>query len=352
MRPTVYLSSATAAAVFAAATLLGACTDLTIAAPVASADSLSAAAFPPGPTGTSLQPAGGGGGSPTPKPPIQGNCWPGCIVHGPGRILFVDAHTATAYTVNRDGTDLRSQVVGAAEPTWWPDYKGFAFTKASGGASTLVYRRILGQCPADSLCADYALTTAQSPTDRARDGAVDPTGALLAYASNRAGQYNLYVTLTDGSGGAGTRLTLDPGNSRWPHWSPSGHELVFASQAYNPGGTGPYHIVRVDRDGEALTLLNWMEGRHPAYSPDGQHIAFTTSTKGGDRIAVMDADGNHPVVFKMPVTDAAYPSWSRDGKWIAFASTDPAWYGINTVRADGSGLVHVLSFYGAPKWAR
>ena len=56
----------------------------------------------------------------------------------------------------------------------------------------------------------------------------------------------------------------------------------------------------------------------PAWSPDGQKIAFVSDRTGDAEIFVMNADGTDVVqLTNNPAADVE-PSWSPDGKSIAF----------------------------------
>ena len=82
----------------------------------------------------------------------------------------------------------------------------------------------------------------------------------------------------------------------------------------------------------AFALLGIHVGAHrvlpvgyaPAWSPDGQRIAFVTR---GD-LWVADADGTHTGEL---VADADQPAWSPNGRRLAFARDGSVW----TIRADG-----------------
>ncbi len=54
-----------------------------------------------------------------------------------------------------------------------------------------------------------------------------PDGTRIAYASNRSGNYDLWVRPMDGS--PETRITRDPGMDSEPSWEPSGQRIVFVS---------------------------------------------------------------------------------------------------------------------------
>jgi len=52
-----------------------------------------------------------------------------------------------------------------------------------------------------------------------------PDGSKIAFASNRDGNFEIYVMNADGT--EQTRLTTDPGWKTNPAWSPDGKKLPF-----------------------------------------------------------------------------------------------------------------------------
>jgi dipeptidyl aminopeptidase/acylaminoacyl peptidase len=158
------------------------------------------------------------------------------------------------------------------------------------------------------------------------------------------------------------------GNGAHPAWSPDGTQLLFTDYSDLWG------IARVDIDGSnAISLIGhatlggngWDTGvSMPAWSPDGQQIAFEFAGMA----YVMNADGSEP----RRMTNASYefgygysernPAWSPDGSTIAFLTFFDAggwgsWIGLATVDPeDGvpasvdSGMPAV-AFEHRPAWS-
>jgi len=64
-------------------------------------------------------------------------------------------------------------------------------------------------------------------------------------------------------------------------------------------------------------------GSEPAWSPDGQSIAFVSTRWGGETIYIMNADGTHPRRLLPPSSSYAIdydPDWAPDGHQIAYSS--------------------------------
>src|SRR3990172_1844040 len=121
--------------------------------------------------------------------------------------------------------------------------------------------------------------------DDAGDGFSGINGKI-AFASERDGNYEIYVMDADGSNP--TNLTNDGATDGGPAWSPDGGKIAFTSER-----DGNYEIYVMDADGSNPTNLtnNSAWDSEPAWSPDGSKIAFESYRDNNREIYVMNADG-------------------------------------------------------------
>ncbi|HSK75565.1 MAG TPA: protein kinase [Thermoanaerobaculia bacterium] len=112
-----------------------------------------------------------------------------------------------------------------------------------------------------------------------------------------------------------SRLTNQEGSETFPSLSPDGDELVYI-KASSPGNLDLWHQRVGGSNPRNLTADSAFDESQPAFSPDGQQIAFRSEREGGG-LFVMGATGESV----RRLTDAGYnPAWSPDGAKIAFAT--------------------------------
>ena len=92
-----------------------------------------------------------------------------------------------------------------------------------------------------------------------------------------------------------------------------------------------------DGSGETNLTSNATSDGSPAWSPDGQRIAFASNRDGNSEIYVMNADGSAPTRLTNNPADDLDPAWSPDFTRIAFTRSRDGNGEIYAINADGSG---------------
>jgi serine/threonine protein kinase len=186
-----------------------------------------------------------------------------------------------------------------------------------------------------------------TPTSTPRGGG----SGLIAFASNRGGgKPNIWVINVDGSGLK--QLTDLTDGACQPEWSPDGKKLVYVSPCDDDSdyylGTGLF-MINADGSGDPELLMTAHVGDYdPAWSPDGNYIAFTSLRRQGQMPSIYILDLADKSVVRLvdpgdlPNTQAA---WSPDGKEIAFTRSSTHVYimSIDGKRLDLASKVEDLS---------
>jgi TolB protein len=119
------------------------------------------------------------------------------------------------------------------------------------------------------------------------------------------------------TGGDVARLTGEITHDFYPAFSPDGKSILFASNR-----DGNYELYLKVLDGDLLLQLteNIGEVSSAAFSPDGKQIAFSNSVAGKpSSLWTVDQEGKHALLLYEGQGNVVSPSWSPNGKSIAFA---------------------------------
>ncbi|OGD22872.1 MAG: hypothetical protein A2W03_06090 [Candidatus Aminicenantes bacterium RBG_16_63_16] len=152
--------------------------------------------------------------------------------------------------------------------------------------------------------------------------AISPDGKLIAYSSDRDGNFDIYVRQL--SGQESVRRTHHAAPDWFPSFSPDGSKIVFRSER---DGGGIY--VMESLGGAERRIAD--EGRLPAFSPDGKTVAYLVAAPltRQAKLFLVPASGGNPTPlqpeFTIPASGASWPwpLWSADGKYILFNGYQP-----------------------------
>ena len=236
-------------------------------------------------------------------------------------------------------SEIRSGDNSGWEPVWSPDGNRIAFASDRDGDWEIYVTASDGS----------SLTRITENSDDDSDPTWSPDGRFVAFVSNRDGNDEIYVANSDGAGPA-RRITDDPAADWDPAWSPDGSTIVFSSNR----PSGPYRylffeLYSVNADGYGVTQLTELESYsfEPAWSTDGRRIVFQRRggiymmTADGSRVWQIfeDPDWNRRNLNARPRHDHKHPTWSPDGDRIAYSSIrEDGTVDIYSMSASGSGV--------------
>ncbi len=261
----------------------------------------------------------------------------------PYRLAFTkwDGSKHSVWTAKLDGSEQRFLLDFAASPVWSAAGRRLAFygeegidTQAAiaGGTNGIWVMGGEGESPAQLLPEGSTHTLDWSSTgliafDGARGGpdrriyfidaagipqpgeilgeqpSFSPDGRQVATKVCRP-ECGLWLVNADGS--APRQLTTE-GSDGLPAWSPDGQKIAFSR---NVDGNVDIYLIRVD--GAGLTRLTTAPGTDsvPAWAPDGRQLVFRTTRNGIWQIFLMNHDGSnqHLIIDNVGASD----EWAFD----------------------------------------
>jgi Tol biopolymer transport system component len=167
---------------------------------------------------------------------------------------------------------------------------------------------------------------------------------MSVVAGQEEAEREIYTISADGTDL--TRLTDNQAYDGEPAWSPDGQKIAFvSSRDFGPDGNDMWKraLYVMDADGGNVRRLTFSTGGawNPAWSPDGSRIVYETIDNGSGNLWEVPVDGGTPTpMFSTPGADLQ-PAWAPDGTRLALVSDwfayDSVW-DIFLINADGTGF--------------
>jgi Tol biopolymer transport system component len=261
----------------------------------------------------------------------------------PGKLLFQTERYGILQVALLAGdsgevTRVTNVPTQAFEPDWSPDCSAIAYTEEVGNNQDFdiyIHDIASGQ--------RRPLVTGSGAYDWAP--AWSPDGSIIAYQNNQDALINIcFITPT------GERLgCMERGSysNAMPAWSPDGTRLAFGS---NRAGNWELYVT----DYPAMSTLTRLTNNndidfHPQFSPDGQWIVFTSKRLGSYDLYLVGADGQNERQLTTLASDERDPTWVGNDRIAFTANIEDDWE-LYIINVDGSNLQRLTYTRGADQW--
>jgi hypothetical protein len=153
----------------------------------------------------------------------------------------------------------------------------------------------------------------------------------VVFASNRSGNFQIYVCNLDGSGSSLVRLTNNSAGDTWPRWSPDGTKIAFERKW--PSKNRVICTMNADGTGAVVLTQDTYHSEKPDWSPEGGRIVFERYVGGVWDVYTMNSDGANVTNLTSASSSDFNSAWSPDGRTIVFSTNR---YGNRELAAIGA----------------
>jgi len=160
----------------------------------------------------------------------------------------------------------------------------------------------------------------------------------MAYVVREKAQTDIFVMPINGR--TPIRLTNNPADDRDPAWSPDGQRLAFASRRDDNWELYIYDTATAETQ-RMTTDLAFQAA--PSWSNDGVWLTYENYVGGNLDVFVLRVDGSQEPISlpsNSPTPDYS-PSWSPDGRRIAFVSLRDGNQDVYVFNFDDSSVINV-----------
>lgn len=252
------------------------------------------------------------------------------------------------YVADYDGVNARrvtSTTTLNITPVWSPDNQAIAYTsyRPSGDFGTF-----------QDIIVSY-ITTGQretpangSPQRQNYLPIYSPDGSKIAFTTNRDGNPEIYVMNRDGSGLR--RMTNNPAIDVTPTWSPNGNQLAWVSDRT---GTPHIYIMNLDGTGQRSLISEYCDRPTWGSGPFNE-IAYAARTGPGYDIKLYSFSTGETRKLTDGIGSNESPAFSPNGRHIAFTSTRSGKSQVFTITRTGEDLRQITREGNNkfPNWSR
>lgn len=210
----------------------------------------------------------------------------------------------------------------------------------------------------DILVLDVDSGAIETVADRSCDEA-EPSwandGQTVIYQADCGGSYDLY--LTNVVTGARSQITFSPDlQERDADIAPDGRRVAFRVNRDHEGRNVDGALWIMDIDGANAQPIG-IDGRSPAWSPDGNRLLFMSQRDGGWDIFVFDLRTRSMQRLTSCAGDCRFPVWSPDGDAVAYyflgnpEEKDRSSIRVQSIGSDRARTLVTGDTVGRPAWS-